>query len=116
MPLIPALRRQRQADLWVQCQSGLQSEFQDSQGYTEKPWLEKQKQKQKKQKPSVHLWSKEGVSVSVSVSVSVPLSTYSYYAGWIEPGVQWLFSDNLLGHTNSELVTGDQEISCAIET
>jgi hypothetical protein len=34
MPLIPALERQRQADL-------LQSEFQDSQSYTEKPCLEK---------------------------------------------------------------------------
>jgi hypothetical protein len=27
--------------LWVQSQSGLQSEFQDSQGYTEKPYLKK---------------------------------------------------------------------------
>jgi hypothetical protein len=35
-PLIPALRRQRQADFWVQGQPGPQSEFQDSQGYTEK--------------------------------------------------------------------------------
>jgi hypothetical protein len=34
-PLIPALRRQRQADFWVQGQPGLQSEFQDSQGYRE---------------------------------------------------------------------------------
>jgi hypothetical protein len=42
MPLIPALRRQRQTDFWVQGQPGLQSEFQDSQGYTEKPCLEKQ--------------------------------------------------------------------------
>jgi hypothetical protein len=41
MPLIPALRRQRQADFWDRGQPGLQSEFQDSQGYTEKPWLEK---------------------------------------------------------------------------
>jgi hypothetical protein len=41
MPLIPALRRQRQADFWVRGQPGLQSEFQDSQGYTEKPCLEK---------------------------------------------------------------------------
>jgi hypothetical protein len=39
-PLIPALGRQRQAD-WVPGQPGLQSEFQDSQGYTEKPCLEK---------------------------------------------------------------------------
>jgi hypothetical protein len=41
MPLIPALRRQRQADFWVPPQPGLQSEFQDSQSYTEKPCLEK---------------------------------------------------------------------------
>jgi hypothetical protein len=27
-------------DFWVQGQAGLQSEFQDSQGYTEKPCLE----------------------------------------------------------------------------
>jgi hypothetical protein len=40
-PLIPALGRQRQADFWVWGQPGLQSEFQDSQGYTEKPCLEK---------------------------------------------------------------------------
>jgi hypothetical protein len=44
MPLILALgRRQRQADFWVQGQPGLQSEFQDSQGYTEKPCLGKKK-------------------------------------------------------------------------
>jgi hypothetical protein len=41
VPLIPALRRQRQADFWLWGQPGLQSEFQDSQGYTEKPCLEK---------------------------------------------------------------------------
>jgi hypothetical protein len=44
MPLIPALGRQRQVDFWVQGQPGLQSEFQDSQGFIEKPCLEKQKQ------------------------------------------------------------------------
>jgi hypothetical protein len=42
-PLIPAFGRQRQADFWVRGQPGLQSEFQDSQGYTEKPCLEKKK-------------------------------------------------------------------------
>jgi hypothetical protein len=41
--LIPALGSQRQADFWVRGQPGLQSEFQDSQGYTEKPCLKKQK-------------------------------------------------------------------------
>jgi hypothetical protein len=33
----------RQVDFWVWGQLGLQSEFQDSQDYTEKPCLEKQK-------------------------------------------------------------------------
>jgi hypothetical protein len=42
-PLIPALGRQRQVDFWVRGQPGLQSGFQDSQGYTEKPCLKKQK-------------------------------------------------------------------------
>jgi hypothetical protein len=50
MPLIPALGRQREVDFWVQGQPGLQSEFQDSQGYTEKPCLGKKKRKEKKRK------------------------------------------------------------------
>jgi hypothetical protein len=33
------------ADIWVWCQPGLQSEFQDSQGYNKKPYL-KQTNKQ----------------------------------------------------------------------
>ena len=41
-PLITALGRQRQVDFWVQGQPGLQSEFQNSQDYTEKPCLKKQ--------------------------------------------------------------------------
>jgi hypothetical protein len=44
-PLNPALGRQRQADFWVRGQLGLQSEFQDSQGYTEKLCLQKLKKK-----------------------------------------------------------------------
>jgi hypothetical protein len=50
MPLIPALGRQRQADFCVRGQPGLQNEFQDGQGYTEKPCLEKPKRKKKKKK------------------------------------------------------------------
>jgi hypothetical protein len=46
MPLIPALGGQRQADFWVWGQPGLQSEFQDSQDYMEKPCLEKHTHKQ----------------------------------------------------------------------
>jgi hypothetical protein len=42
--------RQRQADFWVPGQPGLQSEFQDSQGYTKKPCLEKKTKKKQKTK------------------------------------------------------------------
>jgi hypothetical protein len=49
-PLIPALERQRQVDFCVQGQPGLQSEFQDSQGYTEKPCLKQTNKKQNKTK------------------------------------------------------------------
>jgi hypothetical protein len=42
--------RQRQANFRVRDQPGLQSEFQDSQGYTEKPCLEKTKQQQQQKK------------------------------------------------------------------
>jgi hypothetical protein len=46
MPLIQGLGRQKQVDFWVWGQPGLLSEFQDSQGYIEKPCLEKQTNKQ----------------------------------------------------------------------
>jgi hypothetical protein len=50
---------QRQEDLWVRGQPGLQSEFQDSQGYTEKPCLEKPKPKQQQQKVTWDpIWTK----------------------------------------------------------
>jgi hypothetical protein len=59
MPLIPALGRQRQPDFWVQVQPGIQSEFQDSQGYTEKPCLGKKKKKKARHRHGgTHLWSK----------------------------------------------------------
>jgi len=47
MPLIPGLRRQRQADFLVRGQPCLQSEFQCSQGYMEKPCIEQTKKKKK---------------------------------------------------------------------
>jgi hypothetical protein len=49
MHLILALGRQSQVDFWVWGQPDLQSEFQDSQGYTEKPCLKKTKTKTKKE-------------------------------------------------------------------
>ena len=44
------LGRQGQVHFWDGGQPGLQSEFQDSQGYTEKPCLKKTKQNKTKQK------------------------------------------------------------------
>lgn len=38
-PLVPELRRQSQVDLCTQDQPGVQSKFQGSQGYIEKPCL-----------------------------------------------------------------------------
>jgi hypothetical protein len=49
-PLIPELGKQRQVDFWIQGQSGLQSEFQDSQRYTEKPCLKTKQNKNKNKK------------------------------------------------------------------
>ena len=40
-PLVPVLGKQSQVDLWVRGQSGLQSEFLNSQDYTENPCLGK---------------------------------------------------------------------------
>ena len=44
MSLILALGRQKQVDCWVWGQPGLESEFQDSKGYKEKPCLKQQQQ------------------------------------------------------------------------
>ena len=56
--LIPALRRQRQVDSWVRGQTGLLSEFQDTQGYTEKPHLQKNPPPKKNPKPKTNKQTK----------------------------------------------------------
>jgi hypothetical protein len=67
MPVIPAPRRQRQADFWVRGQPGLQSEFQDSEGYTEKSCLEKPKEKKKRSDKMIHN-SKMGHNINFILS------------------------------------------------
>jgi hypothetical protein len=65
---IPALGRQRQVDLRVRGQPVLQSEFQDSQSYTEKPCLKTNKQTNKtrqtkqNQKPKTKTTQKKRIS------------------------------------------------------
>jgi hypothetical protein len=89
MPLIPALGTQRQADFWVPGQPGLQSELQDSQGYTEKPCLKKnQKKKKKKKKQQQQQQNLEGFLPCKScdnrqvllclVPLSIFMRTYSF--------------------------------------
>jgi hypothetical protein len=56
MPLIPALGRQRQVDFWVWGQPGLQSEFQDSQSYTEKPCFQSKTKQNIPGKKKKKLW------------------------------------------------------------
>lgn len=46
--LIPALRRQGEVDIWVRGHPGLQSEFQNSWDYLEKPCLKKTERKKRK--------------------------------------------------------------------
>jgi hypothetical protein len=46
----PSTREAEAADFWVWGQTGLQSEFQDTQGYIEKHCLKKQKTKKPKKK------------------------------------------------------------------
>jgi hypothetical protein len=51
----PSTQEAEQVDFWVQGQPGLQSEFQNSQGYTEKSCLEKQNEK-KKESLAFNVW------------------------------------------------------------
>jgi hypothetical protein len=77
MRLISALGRQRQADFWVLGQPGLQGEFQDSQGYTEKPCLEKTKSNPKPQLKSVNGFHSSLIySIPTTVSPSIPPAVF----------------------------------------
>jgi hypothetical protein len=84
MPLIPALGRQRQTDFWVRGQPGLQSEFQDSHGYTEKPCLRKKESENKKAKTNkkIHIYDKH-VSGENNLRIKVVTSRY-YLFHWHE--------------------------------
>jgi hypothetical protein len=87
-PVIPALGRQRQADFWVRGQPSLQSEFQDSQGYTEKPCLEKPKKKKKKRKKekavlnSLYSTGRPWTPASPTLASQVAGMTGMHYQAW----------------------------------
>ena len=103
-PLIPALWRQRQADFWVQGQPGVQSEVQDSQGYTEKPCLEKKqknKTKKKKQNQKNKKKKKKEMNSSRSWAKSACLGSWGGAGGnvWMHICHLWTtgHQENLLG-------------------
>jgi hypothetical protein len=77
LPLIPALGRQRQVDFWVRGQPGLQSEFQDSQGYTEKPCLEKNKTNNNNKTPQNCSLCSHVVSFLLCYLSSLPVRMHS---------------------------------------
>ena len=79
-PLIPAFGRQRQADFWVRGQPSLQSEFQGSQGYTEKPCLEKTKNKQQQQQ-RMDLWEVRHSLKKGNVSFSFAVIAWNCWKG-----------------------------------
>lgn len=74
IPLISALRRQKEFNLWVRGQPGLYSEFQDSQGYGEKRCL---KNKQT---------NKQGLSLYPWINWNSQLQTHKdphVFASWV---------------------------------
>jgi hypothetical protein len=84
IPLIPALGRQKQVNFWVWSQPGLQSELQDSQGYTEKPCLKTPPTPQKRKKATcssvLEIWFFVYTNLSsiyLVVCSSHPALTYS---------------------------------------
>jgi hypothetical protein len=76
MPLIPALGRQRQADFWVRGQPGLQSEFQDSQGYIEKDCLGKKRRKEKEKEKERKKWHQLPSDINSPCEFATNHSTY----------------------------------------
>jgi hypothetical protein len=90
MHLIPVFRRQRQADLQVQGQSGLQSKFQDSQGYTEKHCLAKQPTKQ------THLKRQETNSTLMCFGRMVGVRTETRMVKWPALSLVLKFGNRIL--------------------
>ena len=80
-PVILALGRQRQADFWVQGQPDLQSEFQASQGYTEKPCLKKKKKRKEEEKEKEEEEEKEKKEKERDATLQVSIRTSPFVLG-----------------------------------
>lgn len=86
-PFIPALERQRQVDLWVGGQPGLQSQFQDSRGYKERSCLknknknQNQTNKKPKKPKEQNQTNKNNIISIVSWILMSPLETIQNWSG-----------------------------------
>ena len=89
--LIPALRRQRQADFWVWGQPGLQSKVQDSQGYKEKPCLKTNKQTNKQNKNQNLLKSRTKIYLAKSLGEKKNPSLWTYEHGLPHDKNDWVW-------------------------
>jgi hypothetical protein len=105
-PLIPTLSRQRQVDLWVWGQPGLQSEFQDSQDYIEKPCLKNKttttKNKQTKTRSldvQPYLWGllffypSYMIRINLGLVVKQTKCIYSFCPVVCERNCRWIWKD-----------------------
>ena len=99
IPLIPALGRQRQVDFWVRGQPGLQSEFQDSHGYTDKPCFKKQ-DKQKTNKQKRRQVNKENLLTKNWAKLEHVVPAFSPVKGGGEGGIHYQTCPGSLGSAN----------------
>ena len=112
-PLSQHSGRQRKADFWVRGQPSLQCEFQDSQGYIEKPCLKKTKSKKqnKKQKTKNKTTKKKNSSrklktglLALPYSITFNQGTHSQPgatgdAAWqLTPEIMVRFSPGMVPH------------------
>ena len=84
--------KQRQADFWVWGQLGLQSEFQDSQGYTEKPCLEKKTKKQTNKSKMGHFFLKKSNHIQVKYKWCYTFSSFVFALLRLEPRASRMLS------------------------
>jgi hypothetical protein len=118
-PLIPALGRQRQVDFWVRGQPDLQSEFQESQGYTEKPCLKTNKQTNKQtnththtQKIKLAIIPARVQNTSKSRTGSGPWSQLRGTASWLDA---WELQASLC-LPQSSLTSQDEDLLLALQS
>ena len=89
-----------EAVFWVRGQPGLQSEFQDSQGYTKKPCLKTKQNKTKQKQQKKALWKFSELWCLISVFVVVSWYIYFFIIRMITAIVTFLISSTFTASAN----------------